>query len=98
MIRRIFRAAVLGEILLPLEVVRGLAAGREFAGDEEESPSAREVEWLRQLAAGVTVAQLAERVGYSERAMFRMLNDLYRRMKVANRLEALIHAHDRGWI
>jgi DNA-binding NarL/FixJ family response regulator len=97
-IRRVFHAAISGEGILPLEVIRALAAGRELPATESESPSARELEWLRQLASGATVAQLAQRAGYSERAMFRLLSDLYRKMEVRNRLEALIRAHERGWL
>jgi DNA-binding NarL/FixJ family response regulator len=97
-IRRVFRAAISGESILPLEVVRALATGHEPPATEQESPSAREVEWLRQLAGGATVAQLAQQAGYSERAMFRLLSGLYQRMEVSNRLEALIRAHERGWL
>jgi DNA-binding CsgD family transcriptional regulator len=60
----------------------GLAS---LVGGEEQS-------WLRSMAGGMTVADLAESVGYSERAMFRLLRDLYRRIGVKNRTEALIWA------
>jgi DNA-binding NarL/FixJ family response regulator len=96
-LRRVFQAAVSGESILPLEVVRALTPGRE-PPDADEAPSPREIEWLRQLAAGATVAQLARMAGYSERAMFRLLSALYRRMEVSGRLEALILAHERGWL
>jgi DNA-binding NarL/FixJ family response regulator len=96
--RRVFQAAVAGESLLPLEVVRALASVREPAQDRHQPPSGREVEWLRELASGATVVQLAERVGYSERAMFRLLSDLYKRMNVRNRTEALIRAQEHGWL
>jgi DNA-binding NarL/FixJ family response regulator len=96
-LRRVFRAAVSGESILPLEVVRALTPGRE-PPDADQTPSPREIEWLRQLAAGATVAQLARMAGYSERAMFRLLSALYRRMEVSGRLEALILAHERGWL
>ncbi len=97
-IRRVFRAAVAGESILPLEVVRALAGGEALPNAEPGSPSAREIDWLRQLGGGTTIAQLAQRAGYSERAMFRLLRGLYRRMGVSNRVEALIDAHERGWL
>jgi DNA-binding CsgD family transcriptional regulator len=61
-------------------------------------PSNRELDWLGQLAEGTTVAQLAERSGYSERAMFRLLRNLYNQLNVRNRTEALQLAQDRGWL
>lgn len=48
--------------------------------------------WLRSMAGGMTVADLAEEVGYSERAMFRNLKALYLRLGVKNRTEALLWA------
>jgi DNA-binding CsgD family transcriptional regulator len=60
--------------------------------------SRREMEWLRQLASGTTVAKLADGAGYSERAMFRLLRDLYQRMGAQNRTEALLKARQRGWL
>jgi DNA-binding NarL/FixJ family response regulator len=85
--------------LLPTSVVRALA-------DENPGPARRgdgllsdgEVDWLRGLAQGLTVRQLAERAGYSERMMYRLLGELYETLQVKTRTEALIKAHDRGLI
>jgi DNA-binding CsgD family transcriptional regulator len=44
------------------------------------------------------VGQLADQAGYSERAMFRMLRNLYAKLKVSTRTEALMHARERGWL
>ena len=49
-------------------------------------------------AGGSTVAALANQAGYSERAMFRLLHGLYQRLGVRTRTEALIRAHERGWL
>jgi DNA-binding NarL/FixJ family response regulator len=49
------------------------------------------------LASGRIVSQLAERSGYSERAMFR-LRKVYVRMQVRNRTEALLRARQQGWL
>jgi DNA-binding NarL/FixJ family response regulator len=54
--------------------------------------------WLRELAAGTTVAQLAAQSGYSERAMFRLLRALYRQMGAGSRVEAIIRAREWGWL
>ena len=55
-----------------------------------------EAEWLRALADGATVAALAERIGYSERETFRMLGELYAKVGVRNRTEAIIWATRHG--
>jgi DNA-binding NarL/FixJ family response regulator len=100
MVQRVFGAALRGESLLPAEVVRTLASPRPTAetGTGTGTPSVREIEWLRELASGGTVAQLAARAGYSERAMFRLLRDLYARLQVRNRTEAMMLARERGWL
>jgi DNA-binding NarL/FixJ family response regulator len=96
-VRDVLVAAVSGRSVLPVDVVRALAA----AGDvrrPDRIPPETEISWIRQLAQGLTVARLAERAGYSERMMFRLLRELYRRWGVANRTEAIIHARDNGWL
>jgi DNA-binding NarL/FixJ family response regulator len=99
LVRQVFEAAVAGRSVLPVEVVRALAsAGTRPTPDGGDAPSAREVDWLRELARGATVAKLAERAGYSERAMFRLLRQMYVRIGARNRTEALIQAHGRGWL
>ncbi|MGW5581063.1 DNA-binding response regulator [Micromonospora chokoriensis] len=85
-----------GHAVLPAEVAARLAAGTQV--EQMQAVSQDRINWLRQLAAGVTVAQLADLVGYSERAMFRMLTALYRDIGARNRIEAIMLARDRGWI
>jgi DNA-binding NarL/FixJ family response regulator len=97
-LRHALEAAIGGRSLLPTEVVQALTAPVTSAQDQPAAPSNREVEWLRALASGTTVSQLANRTGYSERAMFRLLRQLYARIGVTNRTEALIRAHDLGWL
>jgi DNA-binding NarL/FixJ family response regulator len=96
-VQQVLKAAADGVSVLPTEVVRALSTRRE-AEPSEPGLSDRELEWLRELAKGTTVAQLAERAGYSERAMFRLLRTLYGRLQVRNRTEALMHAQQRGWL
>jgi DNA-binding NarL/FixJ family response regulator len=97
-IRQVFEAAVSGTSLLPTEVVRVLLSSRESVPDGSEMPSLREIEWLQQLADGITIAQLADRTGYSERAMYRLLRGLYTKLDVKTRTEALMLARARGWL
>jgi DNA-binding NarL/FixJ family response regulator len=96
--RQVFEAAVSGTSLLPTEVVRGLLSSGESVSDGSEMPSPREIEWLQQLASGITVAQLADRTGYSERAMYRLLRGMYTKLGVKTRTQALMLARTRGWL
>ena len=97
-VRKVFDAAVAGKSMLPVEVVRGLTRSRPSQEGDEMVPSPQEIGWLRELASGTTVARLADRAGYSERAMFRLLRELYIRIGARNRTEALMRSHERGWI
>jgi DNA-binding NarL/FixJ family response regulator len=98
-LRQVFEQAVHGRSLLPVDVIRALAGtGRPPKQATDDELNERDIDWLRDLAGGTTVARLAEKAGYSERAMFRLLQDLYRRMGVRNRTEALIQANQKGWL
>ena len=92
-----FNAAIRGVSMLPAEAVRALAAPK-VPQDVTTQLTPREIEWLRALSQGNTVAQLAENVGYSERAMYRLLQGMYRRMHAANRTEAILKASRAGWL
>ncbi|GIJ72667.1 response regulator transcription factor [Virgisporangium ochraceum] len=98
-LRAVLDAAVDGKSLIPTDVLRALTRveGRPDA-DADRTPSSDEISWLRQLARGDSVAELAGRSGYSERMMFRLLRDLYARLGKRNRTETLIHAQEQGWL
>ena len=96
-VRDVLAAAISGRSMLPVEVVRALTATGDVQRPDRIPPET-EISWIRQLTQGLTVARLAERAGYSERMMFRLLRDLYQRWGVANRTEAIIHARDNGWL
>jgi DNA-binding NarL/FixJ family response regulator len=87
-------AALDGRTILPTEVVRSLARGEQ----DEEGIDEEHADWLRALARGATVEELAESVGYSERAMYRQLRQLYEQLGAGNRTEALLEALRRGLI
>lgn len=94
-----------GQSVIPIAVVeyivgslRGVSPGLWSEATTAAAPPPREQEWLRLLATGQTVADLARFAGYSERMMFRLLRSLYKSMHVRNRTEALIQARDNGWI
>jgi DNA-binding NarL/FixJ family response regulator len=57
-----------------------------------------ELAWLRALASGSSVSSLAQSAMYSERMMYRKLRELYARLGVARRTQALMLARDEGWL
>lgn len=97
-VRRVFEEALEGRCVLPIQVVKLLAAERVDSVENSRRIPSKEINWLRELANGSTVAELAEKNGYSERAMFRLLRNLYARMNVRTRTEALIKANREGWL
>ncbi|MEU8130316.1 hypothetical protein ACLQ3F_29655 [Micromonospora sp. DT15] len=96
-LQRIIEAAAAGLAQLPINVVRELRTTATSSAPPRR-PTPRQLSWLRTLAAGGTVTRLAELEGYSERAMYRMLQRLYAQIEVKTRTEALIRAQMLGWL
>lgn len=95
---RTVEATASGQAVLPVDVLTALAGRSSSIAVGPHRPPTGQLLWLGQLAAGCTVAELAGRAGYSERAMFRILRSLYREMGVESRLEAIMRARDFGWL
>jgi DNA-binding NarL/FixJ family response regulator len=91
-IAAIARAAFEGDAVVPAEALTALA--RRGGDPHRHVPPLDpiEVEWILALAKGATVVEIADRYGYSERAMFRKLGDIYARLGAAGRAEALVAA------
>ena len=86
------QAAVRGTAVVPSDIAVSLA---RRAGDPHRHPPPLdqvELDWILALAKGATVVEIADRHGYSERAMFRKLGDVYARLGASNRAEALVAA------
>jgi DNA-binding NarL/FixJ family response regulator len=96
-IHRVFVEAVQRRSLLPSSIISTLV-GRARPMAMEGRPSGEHLEWLRALARGVPIAQLADTASYSERAMYRLLSSLYKTIGVKNRAEAIIKASQSGWL
>ena len=92
----VLRVALEGRTRLPVEIARTLAS--EWPGAHALRPefTEEETEWIADLARGTAVARLADDTGYSERAMFRRLHDIYTRLGVGNRAEAIVAAERLG--
>ena len=87
----VLAAAVRGYTLLPSGIASAMARGQPPFFDPDWV-TAEETDWLRLLASGATIHELADKVGYSERAFYRILHGLYGRMRVSNRTEAILQA------
>ncbi|MFI1411565.1 hypothetical protein ACH4Y0_16900 [Streptomyces sp. NPDC020707] len=96
-LQRTVSATLAGEAVMPGDVADLLVAGRGGQAPEGPAPSVEQINWLRQLSDGWTVARLALETGYSERAMYRLLRALYQKIGVDTRLEAVMMAHDNRW-
>jgi len=79
-LQRTVEATVGGQAVMPSAVATALATGTRTTAGRQSSLSKDQLSWLRRLSAGVTVAQLASEVGYSERAMHRLLKAVYQEM------------------
>jgi DNA-binding NarL/FixJ family response regulator len=90
-------AAVRRRTLLPRRIAFEVA-NANGAKSPAVKLSAQETQWIRGLASGVTVAELADRVGYSERELYRLLKRLYTRLGVERRSEALVRAGTLGLV
>ena len=90
----VLSAAARGFTVLPAAVARALCL--PLVSTRAVEVPAEERGWLRQLARGVSVAELAVRSCYSEREMYRLLNRAYQRLGAANRTEALLLAQRAG--
>lgn len=90
------RAVFAGKVVLPPAVASEMAAS--FVRHDCDRPgtqallSESEVDWLRRMAQGLTISQLARRSNYSERQMHRLVAKMYGRLGAANRAEALVLA------
>lgn len=84
-------ALLSGRTVLPPAVLRTMIINRD-----RPRVTTEELEWLRSLAGGATVAELASRAAYSERQLYRRLKSLYERLGVSGRAEALLRAQRTG--
>ena len=90
-------AALQGEVLLPSQAAHSMArlAHREKPINELDET---DLQLLRSLSEGSTIAAVAAQLHYSERTVRRYLQNLYLRLRVRNRAEAIAAAVRLGLI
>lgn len=91
----IVKSAVSGEIVLPAEVARQLAGRPRPA---TVALTAEERRLLQRLSEGATVMQLADEFFMAERSVRRRLQNVYLRLGVGGRAEALKLASQLGFV
>lgn len=96
-LQRAVSATLDGEAVMPADVADLLLTDEGSQPVRLAAPPAHQVAWLRRLADGWTVARLASDAGYSERAMYRLLQALYQQIGVRTRLQAVVLAHEERW-
>jgi DNA-binding NarL/FixJ family response regulator len=89
-------AATQGRTLLPKGIALEVAG--TYGPPSPVDLNSQEMHWIRALAAGATVSELADEVGYSERELYRLLKRLYARLGVERRSEALVRAGTLGLV
>lgn len=92
-------AALQGEVTLPAEAARQLAAcAAEVEVAEVPALTEQELGLLTKLSAGATVVELAREIFASERTVRRNLQNAYLKLGVTNRAQALTRAAQLGLI
>lgn len=98
-LERAVASTIDGDAVMPAEVARVLAGYvRPASPQSRPALSSEQLSWLQLLAEGSTVARVAREAGYSERAMFRLLQTLYRKLGAESRIEAVLRAQELGWL
>jgi DNA-binding CsgD family transcriptional regulator len=77
-------------------------AGRQvelLCGQDDQCPLTEdEIIWLKRLRAGDRVIDIAQDHGYAERTLYRALSDLWDRLTVDNRTDAIALCAEKGWL
>ncbi len=76
----------------------GAAIERCCNGVDDCPLTDQEIDWMRQFMAGARSVDVAERSGYSERSLYRALSDLWRRLGVTDRKDAVGLVASKGWV
>ncbi len=87
-----------GQFVLHPAVARHLVAPRSAASDTREALTPREVEVLRLAARGGRTRDIAVTLSVSARTVEGTFTNIFNKLGVMTRTEAIIYAASRGWI
>lgn len=87
-----------GQFVLHPAVARHLVAARSGASDVREALTPREVEVLRLAARGGRTRDIAQTLSVSTRTIEGTFTNIFNKLGVMTRTEAIVFAASRGWI
>lgn len=87
-----------GEVFFSASIATKIAAIISNPVEDTLAPTPREQEVLQQLAAGLTNAQIAKKLGVVERTAAYHIENLLNKLSVNNRTKAVVEAIRRGWL
>ena len=91
------RSVANGQLVLDPSVARHLLGRRSGTGPREEL-SPRELDVVRLAAAGGRTRDIAEQLGVSGRTVEATFTNIFNKLGVITRAEAIVYAASRGWI
>ena len=98
----VMRFGHLARIVHPDGATRLIEAARQVehaCGEDDVCPlSEQEKSWMLRIIDGDRTLDIAADDGYSERSLYRALSELWDRLGVDNRLEAIALVTDNGWL
>jgi len=92
------RAVATGQVVLHPSIARHIVGGRARAGGAREDLSPRELEVLRLAARGGRTRDIAASLAVSARTIESTFTNIFNKLGVSSRTEAIVYAAARGWI
>lgn len=97
-VRAVYRGEPVLDAAVATRVLRRLAGGTPPSTLPEAILSDREMEVLREAARGLPNKEIARRMGLSVRTVHTHLGNIFGKLQVGSRTEAVLQALRRGWI
>ena len=97
-VRAVHRGESAMDAMVAARVLRRMAGGAAQLTSPEAILSEREMEVLREAARGLPHQEIARRMGLSVRTVHTHLGNIFSKLQVGSRTEAVLQALRRGWV